>query len=58
MTHPDPSPPHIAVLGAGPAGTGAAFRLAAHNQMRVSVFEAQDRVGGNAGSFFARWSVV
>ena len=38
------------VLGAGPAGLGAAFRLASRN-FRVIVLEKQDRVGGLAGSF-------
>lgn len=38
------------ILGAGPAGLGAAFRLASRNY-RVIVLERQDRVGGLAGSF-------
>ena len=38
------------VLGAGPAGLGAAFRLASRG-FRVVVLERQDRVGGLAGSF-------
>jgi protoporphyrinogen oxidase len=42
---------HIAVLGAGPAGLGAAFRLRRAGAARVSVLEQQPRVGGNAGSF-------
>jgi protoporphyrinogen oxidase len=41
---------HVVVLGAGPAGVGAAYRLA-EKGFRVTVLEAQDRVGGNAGSF-------
>ena len=38
------------ILGAGPAGLGAAFRLASRD-FRVIVLERQDRVGGLAGSF-------
>ncbi|MXZ68908.1 MAG: FAD-dependent oxidoreductase [Acidimicrobiia bacterium] len=38
------------VLGAGPAGLGAAFRLASRD-LRVVVLERQDGVGGLAGSF-------
>ncbi len=44
-------PPHIAILGAGPAGTAAALSLARDRRARVSVLEARERVGGNAGSF-------
>ena len=43
--------PRIAVLGAGPAGLGAAFRLSRGWLADVTVLEAQDVVGGNAGSF-------
>ncbi len=43
--------PHIVILGAGPAGAGAAFRLRRRGQARVTVIEARDSVGGNAGSF-------
>jgi protoporphyrinogen oxidase len=43
--------PQIAILGAGPAGLGAALRLARDGRARAVVLEAQDRVGGNAGSF-------
>lgn len=43
--------PRIAVLGAGPAGLGAAFRLTDAGLAHVVVLEAQDVVGGNAGSF-------
>ena len=38
------------ILGAGPAGLGAAYRLASRG-FRVIVLERQDRVGGLAGSF-------
>ena len=44
--------PRVVVLGAGPAGTGAAFRLASAGIARPTVLEQRDSVGGNAGSFF------
>lgn len=40
----------LVVLGAGPAGLGAAFRAASAGQ-RVILLERQGRVGGAAGSF-------
>jgi protoporphyrinogen oxidase len=40
----------IAVLGAGPAGLGAAWKLATRG-FDVQVYERQAAVGGNAGSF-------
>ena len=43
--------PHIAILGAGPAGLGAAFQLTRRGLARVTVLEQSGRVGGNAGSF-------
>ncbi len=43
--------PHVVILGAGPAGVGAAWRLALKGVARVTVLEASGRVGGNAGSF-------
>ncbi len=43
--------PGIAILGAGPAGVGAAFRLHRTGRGRATVFEAREVVGGNAGSF-------
>lgn len=43
--------PRVAVLGAGPAGTGAAFVLSRGAQAKVTVLEQRDTVGGNAGSF-------
>jgi protoporphyrinogen oxidase len=43
--------PRVAILGAGPAGLGAALRLARERKARVQVIEARDSVGGNAGSF-------
>ncbi len=45
------SKPHVVILGAGPAGVGAAWRLALKGNARVTLVEASDRVGGNAGSF-------
>jgi len=42
---------HVVVLGAGPAGCGAAYRLAQREGLRVTVLEQRDTVGGNAGSF-------
>src|SRR5215831_10296476 len=45
------SPPSIVVLGAGPAGLGAAFRLSSRNRFNVHVIERSPEIGGNAGSF-------
>lgn len=45
------SKPHIAILGAGPSGVGAAYRLLKLKKAKVTVLEARNRVGGNAGSF-------
>lgn len=45
------SRPRIAILGAGPAGLGAAWQLSLQNKADVAVFEQRDDVGGNAGSF-------
>jgi protoporphyrinogen oxidase len=41
----------VVILGAGPAGAGAAYCLARRPGFRVSVLEQRDAVGGNAGSF-------
>jgi protoporphyrinogen oxidase len=41
----------IVILGAGPAGLGAALRLARRGGFRVTVLERNGTVGGNAGSF-------
>lgn len=41
----------IAILGGGPAGCGAAYKLRAENKAEVVLFERNDRLGGNAGSF-------
>jgi protoporphyrinogen oxidase len=43
--------PHVVVLGAGPAGLGAAFQLARSGKAAATVLERQNAVGGNAGSF-------
>jgi protoporphyrinogen oxidase len=45
------TPPHIVILGAGPAGLGAAFKLARRGGAQVTVLEQNRHVGGNAGSF-------
>lgn len=45
--------PHIVILGAGPAGVGAAYQLRRQKKARVTVIEQQAVVGGNAGSFEA-----
>jgi protoporphyrinogen oxidase len=42
---------HVVILGAGPAGLGAAFRLARRGDAQVTVLEQKSNVGGNAGSF-------
>ncbi len=41
----------IVILGAGPAGLGAAWQLARQNKAEVVVLEREEAVGGNAGSF-------
>lgn len=41
----------VIVLGAGPAGLGAALRLARDRGADTMVIEAREGVGGNAGSF-------
>jgi protoporphyrinogen oxidase len=45
------SPPSVVVLGAGPAGLGAAFRLSTRNRFTIHVIERNPEIGGNAGSF-------
>ncbi len=45
--------PKIAVLGGGPAGLGAAWKLAESGLAKTHLFEAASRLGGNAGSFEA-----
>jgi len=41
----------VAILGAGPAGLGLAFRLTRRRNFNVTVLERGETVGGNAGSF-------
>lgn len=41
---------HIAILGAGPAGCGAAWKLAREKKARVTLIERNEALGGNAGS--------
>jgi protoporphyrinogen oxidase len=41
----------IAILGAGPAGVGAAWQLVKQGKADVIVLEQRETVGGNAGSF-------
>lgn len=41
----------VLILGAGPAGAGAAYRLRKEQRADVVVLERGDRVGGNAASF-------
>lgn len=41
----------VAILGAGPAGLGAAFELTRRVTAKVGILEQDRRVGGNAGSF-------
>ena len=43
--------PKIMILGAGPAGVGAASRLARRGLFDITVVEQRHVVGGNAGSF-------
>src|SRR6476619_1991402 len=43
--------PRIAILGAGPAGLGAAFQLSTRSLATPIVLEQKEGVGGNAGSF-------
>jgi protoporphyrinogen oxidase len=44
-------PQHVVILGAGPAGAGAAYQLVKKSVARVTVLEQRETVGGNAGSF-------
>ena len=47
----DTARPHVIILGAGPAGVGAAWQVAQRGLARVTVLEQRDGFGGNAGSF-------
>lgn len=42
---------HVVVLGGGPAGVGAAFKLRERGADEVTLVERGETVGGNAGSF-------
>jgi protoporphyrinogen oxidase len=42
---------HIAILGGGPAGIGAAYQVAQKNLASITVIEKEEDVGGIAGSF-------
>jgi protoporphyrinogen oxidase len=43
--------PRVLILGAGPAGVGAAYRLRESGRAEVTLLEQQSVPGGNAGSF-------
>lgn len=43
--------PRITILGAGPAGIAAAYRLTRSGQARVEILERAPVAGGNSGSF-------
>ncbi len=43
--------PHVIILGAGPAGLGAAYQLHRRGLAQVTILERNRAVGGNAGSF-------
>ena len=45
------SKPDVVILGAGPAGLGAAYQLQRRDRGRAIVLERAALVGGNAGSF-------
>ncbi len=45
------SRPHVVILGGGPAGLGAAYQLRKTGVADVTLFEQEESVGGNAGSF-------
>ncbi len=47
------SEPRIVILGGGPAGVGAAFKLREQRRAEVTLIEQSLVVGGNAGSFEA-----
>ncbi|MEZ4422633.1 MAG: FAD-dependent oxidoreductase [Gemmatimonadota bacterium] len=43
--------PRVVILGGGPAGVGAAYQLHRSGKGQAVLFEQNDGVGGNAGSF-------
>ncbi|MGH9801135.1 MAG: FAD-dependent oxidoreductase, partial [Blastocatellia bacterium] len=49
--HRNNARPRIAILGAGPAGLGAAWQLARSGKADAVVLEQRGDVGGNSGSF-------
>ena len=51
MTLPGTRRPSFVVLGGGPAGLAAAYKLSQRGWRDVTVLERGSRVGGNAGSF-------
>ena len=42
---------HIAIIGAGPAGLGAAYRLTQLGHQHWTIYEAADHIGGLSASF-------
>ena len=50
-TQPNADLPHVVVLGAGPAGVGAAYELTRNGRARVTVIEQRDTVGGMPAAF-------
>src|SRR5262245_15992380 len=48
---PESRPPSFIVLGAGPAGLAAAYKLSQAGWHDVTVLERGAQAGGNAGSF-------
>lgn len=51
VTPPETRRPSFVVLGGGPAGLAAAYKLSQRGWRDVTVLERGSRVGGNAGSF-------
>ena len=43
--------PHVAILGGGPAGLGAAYQVIKEDLASVTIVEKEDGLGGIAGSF-------
>jgi protoporphyrinogen oxidase len=43
--------PHVIILGAGPAGLGAAYKLTQNEKATVTVIDQNETVGGLSGSF-------
>ena len=51
VNQPSAGKPHVVILGGGPAGLGAAYRISKSDIARATVIEQRSVVGGNAGSF-------